>query len=85
MADVSVLVRRGKAVAEHRRQTEQCSNATFLPEKKPRCTARRRMLIEPIRAAAPIPARDRATLDGFAVQASASLAAPWNKSRVRES
>jgi len=55
MADVSVLVRRGKAVAEHRRQTEQCSKATFLPEKKPLCTARRRMLIEPIRAAAPIP------------------------------
>ena len=33
------------------------------------------MLTEPIRAAGPIPASDRATLDGFAVQASASLGA----------
>ena len=33
------------------------------------------MLTEPIRAAGPIPAGDRATLDGFAVQASASLGA----------
>ena len=65
MVDVSVLVRRGKAVAEHRRQTEQCSKATFLSEKKPLCTARGRMLIKPIRAAEAIPARDRATLDGF--------------------
>jgi molybdopterin biosynthesis enzyme len=54
-------------------------------EDTPLCTARGRMLIEHIRAAAPIPASDRATLDGFAVQASGSLAAPWNKSRVPES
>jgi hypothetical protein len=27
MADMSVFVRRGKVVAEHRGQTEQCSNA----------------------------------------------------------
>jgi molybdopterin biosynthesis enzyme len=54
-------------------------------EDTPLCTAGGRMLIEHIRAAAPIPASNRATQDGFAVQASASLAAPWNKSRVRES
>ena len=41
----------------------------------PLCIARERVLTEPIRAAGPIPASDRATLDGFAVQASASLGA----------
>jgi len=39
------------------------------------CKARGRVLAEPIRAAGPIPASNRATLDGFAVQASASLGA----------
>jgi molybdopterin molybdotransferase len=44
-------------------------------EDVPLCKARGRVLAEPIRAAGPIPASDRATLDGFAVQASASIGA----------
>jgi len=44
-------------------------------EDVPLCIARGRVLTEPIRAAGPIPASDRATLDGFAIQASASLGA----------
>jgi molybdopterin molybdotransferase len=44
-------------------------------EDTPLCTARGRVLTEPIRAARPIPTSDRAALDGFAVQASASLGA----------
>lgn len=44
-------------------------------ENVPLPTARGRVLAEPIYAARPIPADDRARLDGFAVQASASLGA----------
>src|SRR5215469_18350511 len=44
-------------------------------EHVPLCKARGRVLAEPIRAAGPIPASGRVTLDGFAVQASASLGA----------
>jgi molybdopterin molybdotransferase len=44
-------------------------------EDAPLRTARRRVLTEDIRAVRPIPASDRAALDGFAVQASASLGA----------
>jgi len=44
-------------------------------EDVPLCKARGRVLAEPIRAAKPIPAYDRATRDGFSVQASASLGA----------
>src|SRR6516165_2427357 len=44
-------------------------------EDVPLCIARGRVLTEPIRATGPIPASDRATLDGFAVQASASIGA----------
>ena len=38
-------------------------------------TARGRVLTEPVHAPAPIPGNDRAALDGFAVQANASLGA----------
>jgi len=52
-------------------------------EDVPLCTARERVLTEPICAAGPIPASDRATLDGFAIQASASLgASAYNPMRL---
>jgi molybdopterin molybdotransferase len=61
-------------------------DAAILPlngEDVPLCTARGRVLTEPIRAAEPIPANDRATLDGFAVQASVSLgASAYNPMRL---
>jgi molybdopterin molybdotransferase len=44
-------------------------------EDVPLRTARGRVLAEPIRARAPIPGSNRAALDGFAVEASASLGA----------
>ncbi len=44
-------------------------------EDAPLSTARGRVLAEDIRAAGPIPGSDRAALDGFAVEASASLGA----------
>src|SRR5215469_2048657 len=52
-------------------------------EDVPLCTAGERVLTEPICAAGPIPASDRATLDGFAIQASASLgASAYNPMRL---
>src|SRR5215813_14214448 len=44
-------------------------------EDAPLRTARGLMLVEDIRAIQPIPTKDRAAVDGFAVQASASLGA----------
>jgi molybdopterin biosynthesis enzyme len=44
-------------------------------ENVPPSTARERVLTEHIRAVEPTPAVDRAAVDGFAVQASASLGA----------
>ena len=44
-------------------------------EDAPLRTARGLMLVEDIRATQPIPAEDRAAVDGFAVEASASLGA----------